>query len=145
YTADLGRPVVALDAADAMVRALAARREPGAVAVVRADLEAPPFRPGSLGGAWANKAYVHVPRVRLPLALARLHRALRVDAPLELTAFEGDEEGDWPDDDFGGRLFANWRRDDLAAVVRGGGFADLTIRRRGGLLVVRATRARTLP
>jgi TDG/mug DNA glycosylase family protein len=146
YTEDLGEPVVALDAADAMVRAVAERAVPGRLAVVRASLEAPPFRPGSLGGAWANKSYLHVPRLHLPLALARLHRALRVGAPLELSVLAGDHEGsDLPDDDFPGRFFACWQPAALARVVEGAGFADVTTTVRRGWLVVRAARARTLP
>jgi TDG/mug DNA glycosylase family protein len=145
YTAHLGAPVVALDVADSMVRALAEQAVPGRIAVVRGDIEAPPFRPGSLGGAWANKSYLHVPKARLPLALARLHRALRVGAPLELSAFAGDLEGAWPDDDFPGRFFSNWQPSELARVVEGAGFEDVTTTVRRGLLVVRAVRARTLP
>ncbi len=131
YTADLDAPVVALDVADAMVRALAEQAVPGRIAVVRGDIEAPPFRPGSLGGAWANKSYLHVPKTRLPIALARLHRALRVGAPLELSAFAGDLEGAFPDDDFPGRFFSNWQPSELARVVVGAGFDDVraTVRR----------------
>ena len=81
YLPDLGPMAVGLDAARAMLE-LARRRAPQAP-LVQADLEAPPFRTGCLGGAWARNAYVHVPRARLPLALARLHQALALGAPAE--------------------------------------------------------------
>src|SRR5438128_2036844 len=71
YLGDLGEPVVGMDAARAML-ALARSRAPGAW-LVQGDLEALPFRDGSLGAAWARNTYLHVRRGRLPLALARLH------------------------------------------------------------------------
>src|SRR5580765_1459130 len=68
HTADLGAPVVAFDAAVAMVEQV---REfaPDAWRVV-ADLERLPFRRGVLTGAWAQKCYMHIADVRLPMALA---------------------------------------------------------------------------
>jgi ubiquinone/menaquinone biosynthesis C-methylase UbiE len=72
YLADLGRPLVALDAAAAMLEL--ARHGAPDVPVVQADLEALPFRRGALGGGWARASYLHVPRLRLPLALARLRQ-----------------------------------------------------------------------
>jgi len=83
--------------------------DPGALAVRR----------GSLGGAWADLRHADDERVHLPLALAALHDALAVGAPLWLT-------GTGPDT---GRL------------LDGAGFASA--RRRGGVL--RATRDHTLP
>lgn len=117
----LPRPAVALDAAYTMVElaAAAAPEIPG----VCADLEALPFRRGALAGAWARASYLHLPRARLPAALADLHRALRVAAPVHLTMLGGDGEGTLPDDDFAGRFFARWHPDDLADVLVGAGFS----------------------
>ena len=150
YTAPLGAPVVALDAALAMVRRT---REVAAGALgVQADLLALPFRSGSIVAAWARNTYVHLRSVQLPAALADLHRSLTVGAPIELTLFHGTEEGRdvFPDDDFPGRWFSTWTEERLRDVVHGAGFTldDLELRtsphgERG--YVVRATRDRTLP
>jgi TDG/mug DNA glycosylase family protein len=83
--------------------------------------------------------------VRLPLALARLHWALAVGAPLDLSVLEGDGEGPRPDDDFPGRLFAYWQPDELARVVAGAGLDVDAVEVVGGRLWVGARRARTLP
>src|SRR4051794_9387114 len=84
------------------------------------DLEALPFARGSLGGAWARNSYVHVARNAMPMALARLHDAMAVDAPLYLTMIGGgDREGAYPNDDFPGRFFALWSADALRSVVEG--------------------------
>jgi TDG/mug DNA glycosylase family protein len=91
---------------------------------VRADLAALPFAPGSLGGAYASKSYVHLSRASVPLALADLHRALEPDATVRLVVFGGDAEHEgWPGDEFGGRLFSRWPRQLLRDVVEGAGFA----------------------
>src|SRR5687768_15911449 len=55
YTPHLGEPVVAFDAAMAMVRA--ARAAVPAALGVQGDLEALPFRRGALAGAWAAASY----------------------------------------------------------------------------------------
>src|SRR5688500_11085998 len=81
YTAELGRPAVALDAAAAMLD-LVPSAAPAAMRV-QADLELLPFRARSVAGALARASYVHVPRVRLPLALAELHRAMEPDGVAE--------------------------------------------------------------
>jgi TDG/mug DNA glycosylase family protein len=143
YVNDLGRPLVALDAAFAMVE-LTRTVAPG-VAAVQADLEALPFRRGSIGGAWARASYLHVPRTRLPMALASLHHSLAVGAPVLITMRLGDREGAIPDDDFEGRFFAEWSSDDLAAVVVGAGFVIDDITERKEWIQVAATRDRTLP
>lgn len=143
HTADLGAPVVALDAARAMLE-LAREAVPHA-SLVQADLEALPFRDRSLGGAWARASYLHVPRTRLPLALARLHWALRVGAPFHGTVKVGEGDGPLAADDFPGRLFAHWQPGAFADVLCGAGFtideltADVTWIR------FRARRARSLP
>jgi len=140
----LGEPVVALDAAFAMLE-LAREIAPGAWCV-QADLEALPFRRGALGAAWARASYLHVPKVWLPWALAELHRSLALEAPIHLTMRAGDAEGALPDDDFPGRFFAHWQPDALRRVVLGAGFSiDELAVEPGEWLHVRARRARTLP
>jgi TDG/mug DNA glycosylase family protein len=147
YLAQLGRPVLGFDAAFAMLE-LAREAVPDAW-LVQGDLEGLPLRRGALHGAWARASYLHVPRTRLPWALAELHAALAVGAPSQLAMRQGDGEGEIPHDDFPGRFFADWRADALADVIVGAGFTidDLSgeTTDRGEWLHVRATRARTLP
>ncbi len=149
YLPHLGRPVVAADAATAMVAE--ARRRYGEVPGVACDLEALPFRRGALGGVWASKCLQHVAPERLPLVLAGLHRALPVGGVLDVTLFAGDgskRSGD--DDDFPGRWFTWWQPDRLRDVLVGAGFAveELAAAAAGSdhdRLVARARRTRTLP
>jgi TDG/mug DNA glycosylase family protein len=149
YTGALGDGAIAVDAALAMLRRT--REVAPSALLVQADLQALPLRRGALGGAWARNSYVHVGSVDVPMALADLHRALRVDAPVELTFFGGEREGRdvFPDDDFPGRWFSTWSAERLEDVVRGAGFElhELAVERRGEDVgfTVRATRARTLP
>ncbi len=147
YAAELGAPVVALDAARTML-GLCRTSSPGAL-LVQADLEALPLRRASLGGGWASMSYLHVPSTRLPLALADLHHSLAVGAPIELRLIGGAHEGhDLPGDDIGGRYFASWEPERLADVATGAGFAVTEVEDRvegkGRRLVLRAVRARTL-
>ena len=117
---------------------------PGAL-LVQADLEALPFARSSLGGAWANMSYLHVPRVRLPMALADLHRALAVGAPVDIQVLRGDYEGTALDkDEIGGRFFAGWQQSALEDVMVGAGFSVSGSEIEGDVVRVRATRARTL-
>jgi TDG/mug DNA glycosylase family protein len=148
YTPALGPRAVALDAARAML-ALVPDRAPG-VPRLRADLARLPLRRGALGAAWAARSYVHLPRAAVPAALADLHRALALDAPVELVVFGGDQEhGPLPGDDFPGRRFSLWPPALLRDVVEGAGFAvdELIedVNAAGDVaLTVRARRARTL-
>jgi double-stranded uracil-DNA glycosylase len=148
YSGALGDRVVALDAARAML-VLVPDLAPAA-ARVRADLAHLPFRRGAFGGAWAARSYVHLARTAVPAALADLHRALAVDAPVELILFGGDQEhGPYPGDDLPGRLFSHWPTALLADVVTGAGFAideliEQTNEHDDVSLTVRARRARTL-
>jgi TDG/mug DNA glycosylase family protein len=154
YVPHLGRPVVAADAAVAMV-AEARHRHPG-TPVVACDLEALPFRRGSLAGVWASKSLQHVAASRLPMALTGLHRALPVGGLLDATVFASDSPGEGQQitsdgDDFPGRLFAFWEPEALGRLLTGAGFtvdevgadepAGGDVRR----VTARATRARTLP
>lgn len=143
YTADLGTPVVGIDAAGAMLRQC--RREVPAALVVQGDLEALPFGAGRFGGGWANMSYLHVPRVRLPLALADLHRILAVGAPIDLQVLHGDYEGAaLAQDDVGGRFFAAWRPDALLDVFEGAGFEVQACQVEDDVVRVRAERLRSL-
>jgi TDG/mug DNA glycosylase family protein len=143
YGPDLGAPLVQLDVAFAML-AMARAANPDAPCV-QADLEALPFRRGALGGAWSRNSYVHIPRARLPIALAQLHGALAPGAPIAMTMIAGEHEGGLPGDDFPGRFFALWDVDDLESVLTGAGFAVDDLTDVNGTIHVRATRARTLP
>ncbi len=144
YTADLGAPVVAIDAAWAMLP-LARAAAPSALCI-QADLEALPFRFASLGGAWARHSYLHVAPQRLPQALAQLHHALAVGAPIALSMKLGDYEGNaLPGDDFPGRFFALWPPERLTEVLRGAGFDETECEVSDSSIHVRGSRARTLP
>lgn len=147
-TSELGEPALALDAAGAMLDLVPARA-PTALRV-RADLAHLPFRRGSLGAAYADRSYVHLPRAAVPLALADLHAALHRGAPAELVLFSGDLEwGAFAGDDFPGRRFSSWPERLLRDVLHGAGFAVRSWRaetgRGGGShLRVRVVRRRTL-
>jgi TDG/mug DNA glycosylase family protein len=143
YTGDLGAPVVALDAAAAVLD-LIPDRAPHALRV-RADLEHLPFRRGAVDGAWANLSYQHLPKARLPLALAQLQRAVAVGGPVEATVIEGEGEGPFADDEFPGRFFARWAAEDLRRVFIGAGFAVESILLDTDQLRARLTCRRTLP
>jgi TDG/mug DNA glycosylase family protein len=143
YAAHLPHPLVALDAAAAMLD-LAHDADPRALRV-RADVEALPFADRALGGAWARHSYLHVRRNRMPMALADLHWALAPGAPLMLSVAAGDAEGSRPDDDFPGRFFCCWRADQLRDVVTGAGFDVGRVDDTGESLFLGATRARSLP
>jgi TDG/mug DNA glycosylase family protein len=143
YLGDLGSPVVGFDASWTMLEL--ARHVPHAL-LVQADLEALPFRDRSLAGAWANMAYLHLPRPRLPLALARLHLAMQPGAPLDLQVLAGDFDWDvLADDDVPGRRFAGWPTDRLVDVAVGAGFGVESTVVGDDWVRVQATRLRTLP
>jgi double-stranded uracil-DNA glycosylase len=144
YLPHLGDPVVALDAAGAMLD-LVGVEVPHALRV-RADLEALPFRGGVLGGAWARASYLHVPRTRLPLALRELHASCMLDAPVVLTVKRGDAElAELTDDSFGGRRFSQWEPGPFTDVVYGAGFEVDEVRADDEWITVEARRGRLLP
>ena len=138
----LGRPLVALDAAHAMV-ALARQRHSDVLGV-QADLARLPFRSGSLGGGWAACSYQHLAAEDLPMALAELHWALAVGAPVVMAIHGGEGQGRREDDDFPGRWFSRWSAGALADVVAGAGF-DAETQNDGQYLVVTGQRMRSLP
>jgi TDG/mug DNA glycosylase family protein len=144
-----GSTTVALDAARAMLD-LTAAVAPRA-ALVRASIDALPFRRGALGGAFGSKVYVHLPATDVPFALADLHRALAPGAPVELELFGGNDDfAPSPGDTFPGRRFSSWPEDRLRLVLHGAGFeidrwTEVANQKGFPHLRVRATRARTLP
>lgn len=154
YLPHVGRPVVAVDAAPAMVRAALDRNPGPGVSGVAADFEALPFARGTFAGVWASKSLQHVPAERLPMALHELHRAVEVGGVLDLTVFTGDGASVRSDgDDFPGRLFTWWRPEALADVLTGAGFdvEAIEVDDPGGSggdphlrMTARARRARTL-
>ena len=146
HLAHLPRPVVALDAALAMVRL--ARAEAPDAWPVQADLEALPFRRGALAAGWARASYLHVPNERVPWAFAQLHDALAVGAVAHLVLHAGETSGLLTDDDFPGRYFSAWSADALTNVLIGAGFAveSCAVDTDNDFWIeARVTRARTLP
>lgn len=157
YTAALGRPVVALDGAWAMVRRtkVVAPTSLG----VQADLAALPFRRGALAGGWARNTYVHLRPWTVPLALADLHRSLAPDAPAEISFFVRaqvpaplwlESREAFPEDDLPGRWFSLWPEESLPDLLEGAGFVIDEMQSRDEVagtfvVAVRARRARTLP
>ena len=144
YVAELGADAIALDLSAAM---LARARHAGAHRLVRADLAALPFRHRSLGGAWSRHSHLHLPKRRLPEALARLQWAMDVGAPFTMSLWRGDGEGViGPGEkvDLPGRFFAGWQADEVAAVVSGAGFDVEGVAVQGDGLWIDARRARTL-
>lgn len=144
----LGAAAIGLDPSAAML-AEARAAHPGAP-LVRGAAGALPVRPRSLAAAWASKSLQHVAAADMPLALADLHRALAVGAPLTLTAFAGDGV-EVSDDDLPGRRFTFWAPERLVDLVEGAGFVDVATEaeptRPEGWAPLRltGTRGRTLP
>ncbi len=120
HAAALGAPLVAFDAALAMVRE--ARAVAPGTLLLAADLEALPFARGVFGGAWAHKSLMHVPGERLPLALGDLHRVLVLGAPLRMRVTSARHVAS-ATDAFAGRYFSGWDLEHLVRVATGAGFA----------------------
>ena len=151
--------VVAVDVAQAMLVDVG-RRFPK-LACVRADLAALPFADRSLDGAWASNCYQHLPRSELPLALARLHAALRPDAAVEITLANlahagaptpaeierGEAARRFDDDTLRGRLFSLHSNARARRLFEGAGFTAITIAPLANAFWLRicARRAHTLP
>jgi len=111
-------PAIGIDLTYEMTR-LATAHGP----VVNADMMALPLATQSIGGVWASRSLVHLPRTEVPMALAELHRVLAVDAKTCIWVFEGDDEQKTlPDDSLPGRTFSFWPPDLLARVFAGAGF-----------------------
>lgn len=138
---------VGMDATAAML-GIARRRQPDAP-LVRADLQALPWRRGALDGVWAERSLVHLDRRQVPLALWDLHRSVRVGGGVCLHLFEGDDDHTTFDgDDVPGRWFSTWTEPLLRHVLHGAGLDPELIERheRGpdSTLRVWARRRRTL-
>lgn len=119
HTSGLGEPVIALDAAAAMLDHV---REFAPKALrVQADLESLPFRRGSVAAVWAHRSYMHIAAEQLPLALADLHRAMPVGGQLHIQV-TSDRRQENEDELFPGRLFTWWPARRLVDVVEGAGF-----------------------
>jgi len=150
--------VVALDVAQAMLAHV--RQRAPAAARVRGDLATLPFTQRSLDGAWAANCYSHVPSADLPLALARLHAALRPGAPVALSLANllqmrptraelqrGDAQRRSSKGELPGRLFTGVTAERARALLQGAGFDRITIKPVTDTfwLWIGARRARTLP
>jgi TDG/mug DNA glycosylase family protein len=140
YLGSLGERVVGLDASPSMLALAVSRGRP----LVRADLGRLPFRPGSLGAAWARNSYLHVAHGDLPLALAELHRALPVGARVACSVLSGPDDVVESDDDLPGRRFWRWSDQSLTDAFVGAGFDDVSLSGEQPRFVD-AVRARTLP
>jgi SAM-dependent methyltransferase len=124
YLAQIGPPVVGVDATERMLALARARGYP----LARADLERLPFGDGALAGVFGRHSYLHVPRQRLARALAEASRVLRPGGLLMITLIEGTYQGRaLPGDDLPGRYFACWTEPDLTAVLDAAGFTDVHI------------------
>lgn len=121
FLGHLGPDAVGLDGSSAM---LDLAKQAGGVPLVQADVRSLPFGSQALAGALASKVYVHLPRSAVPLALAELHRAVRVGGLVELIVF-GDEPSEYSAidrDRFAGRWFSSWDEAGLIDTVTGAGF-----------------------
>ncbi len=152
-----GQHALALDASAAMLARVPRRRR---VLRVQADLAALPLGRGTLDAAFAIRSLVHVPLARWPEALARLHGALRPDAPLLLSiaaldAFRarpaereaGELERRPGRGPLGERLFSAVAPERARELLADGGFDAVETQpsRDAFWLWLRARRAHTLP
>lgn len=132
--------VVGLDASTAML----GRARSSGTPLVRGDLTRLPVRRESLGGAWARNSYLHVPHDDLPLALAELHAALVVGAPVAASFLTGPDDEVVSDDDLPGRRFWRWSDQRLVDLFTGAGFDQIRLVDDHPRFV-EAIRGRTLP
>ncbi len=120
---DLAPPSAALDAAPAMLD-LVGRQAPRTPRLL-ALAERLPVRPQSLGGAVANRVYLHIPRADVPLALADLHRSLAPGAPAFVRVL-GQGRGGGHElrsgRGFPGRSLPTWASGEFERICLGAGF-----------------------
>jgi TDG/mug DNA glycosylase family protein len=140
YLPGLGPAAVGLDASASMLDLATAHGRP----LLRGDLLRLPLRAGSLGGAWARNSYLHVSHADLPLALAELHRAATVGAPVSCSLISGPDDEVVSDDDLPGRRFWRWSDGELVDLFAGAGFEDVSLSGDEPRFVD-AVRAHTLP
>ena len=145
YTADLGTPVIGLDAVADHARPVPAPRSPPPFSS-RAISRPFPSAASCLGGGWANMSYLHVPEVRLPLALADLHRVLVVGAPVDIQVLVGltTRDGPCPTTTSAAASSPSWTADALRDVLVGAGFDVTGLEVDDDVVRARAVRARTL-
>lgn len=94
------------------------------LSLTQGDMTSLPFARESLGGLWASRSLVHLPRTEVPIALAELHRVMKTGASGCLWMFEGDAERTFYDGDpLPGRTFSYWPVDLLERTLQGAGFA----------------------
>lgn len=124
YLGELGEGAAGLDATMGMLMLARQAGRP----LVRGDLEALPLATGSLAGVFARHSFLHLPKDRLPGALAEARRVLRQGGTLLATMLEGGYEGyALPDDDFPGRYFACWEASELRQCLRRVGFGHVEV------------------
>ncbi len=119
-------PAIGLDASSSML-ALAEQRCPGTPKLLASagDL---PFSYASLGGALANRVYLHLRSTAVPMALADLHRALAPDAPAFVRVIGGEMGTDFrATGDFAGRLFSGWSQAAFTDLCHGAGLMIDTV------------------
>ena len=115
---DLLAPSIGLDLSREMTK-LAHKHGP----VVQGDLTVLPFARESIGGIWASRTIVHLPRTEVPAALAEMHRVMKSDATAHIWLFEGDDEAvQFDNDSLPGRTFSYWPPELLRRTLEGAGF-----------------------
>jgi SAM-dependent methyltransferase len=90
YFVAQGYATISADLSDGMLRQCQRR---GLTALVRLDLEAPPFGPRSFDGLWAHTSLLHVPKARLTGALASLGKTLKPQGRFFVALRQGEGEG----------------------------------------------------
>jgi SAM-dependent methyltransferase len=116
---------VGLDGAGPLL--LHARRRHRRAPLVRGDMRALPFKPGSFGAVWAAASLIHLPKAET----GRLLRALRLLVPagglLAATVAHdrraGFLRGGW----IPGRYFARWHKPELARAAARAGWAVVSL------------------
>jgi TDG/mug DNA glycosylase family protein len=123
--------------------AVTGRADPGAGGALAAPVRLPVQR-GSLTGASVDLRSVPAPPTDVPLALAELHGALALGAPLGVRAAAGgDGPGAAHPEVWSEVAAGRWTAAALAHLLTGAGFAGAT-RRAGDDVVAEAVRDRTL-
>ena len=127
FLIERGRSVVGIDFAIGMLTE-AGRLVPGA-AFVAADLLELPLRDGSCAAVIASYSLHHLPKERLPAALAGIHAALAPGGVIVVITHggAGEERLDKPE---GQVVVSHYEPDELAGRLRAAGFTPELIRTR---------------